>query len=83
MTPSNTMFTVGQKVRHKASHKPAVITAIVYRCTYHQYTLQCFADSPRCQCSPTGNYEISCDFLESEEVSGVILEPFPEGHPVS
>lgn len=75
-TPFNG-FDVGDRVRHRASGRIAIVTAILYGCVKHPPLALCGLrlDRSECRLEPTGQYHLSFDFDEdAESVSGFLLE---------
>ena len=71
-------FDIGDKVRHRASGRIAIVTAQLFACVTHRSSEMCFMmlDRSTCRFEPTGRYNLSFDFGDDAEyVSGVLLEP--------
>ena len=67
------VFQVGDRVRHRASGKVAVVTARLFACVKHPPLALCALklDRTECQMEPTGRYSLSFDFGDDNELEGV------------
>jgi hypothetical protein len=71
-------FDVGDKVRHRASGRIAIVTAKLVVCVAHHQLELCYLrwDRSPCRFEPTGRYNLSFDIGDdAESVNGVLLEP--------
>jgi len=71
-------FNVGDLVRHRASHRGAVVIGVEMRCINHsRFELCCLnVDRSLCNLQPTGCYDLSFDFGDESQsaVDGILLE---------
>lgn len=74
-----TEFNVGDRVRHKASGREAIISFVYRRCAVHS-SFPCCGSVVRpvsddCDFQPNGRFDVSFDFGDDlEDVAGFLLE---------
>ena len=72
---------VGERVKHRASGKFAIVTVVYYVCTIHAPVCMCVLRINRddCKLERTGIYKLSFGFKEeADEVHGYLLTRAPE-----